>query len=377
MHFLHNEVSSEAIQGYLRQGTQIEQVWQQIDEQVAALTLGGMTPWEAYSKMGYALAFVRACRLNVVLVQKLLEGADPTNSGYVPRSLYDQAQALGELFEPYLEEAIRLLDPHYVTRQRIPLALRRVPYAGRYSAPHLLGVMAAGRETREWAAGLLAQYEVAMQAPKIPLPQPIVAHLDAMKNQLALGDFHLESSTNLIGGVRSGQQVADELCTQGDNLLWEAMESFYRVSQLVAYPGAWHPSAPGPSASRPPAQHPSGVASVTPPPDRRARTSAHVSDLLGQLGQAASSSRSVPSSPGAPDLLRELQMKTASGESNQSAPDTSTLLDQLELTAPPPAKPAAGAARVTNREPNQAQDSTEKRVADLLSDLGGEHTDQK
>lgn len=377
MHFLHNEVSSEAIQGYLRQGTQIEQVWQQIDEQVAALTLGGMAPWDVYNKMGYALAFVRACRLNVVLVQKLLEGADPTNSGYVPRSIYDQAQALGELFEPYLEEAIRLLDPHYATRQRIPLALRRVPYTGRYSASHLLGVMAAGRETREWAAGLLAQYEVAVQAPKIPLPQPVAAHLDAMKNQLALGDFHLESGTNLIGGVRNGQQVADELCVQGDNLFWEAMESFYRISQLVAYPGAWNQPAPGPSPSPPPAQHASGVAPVTPPPDRRARTSAQVSDLLGQLGQERSSGRLAPSSPGASDLLKDLQMKTASDESTRPAPDTSTLLDQLELTAPPPAKPSAGAAHVNTREPNQAQAPTEKKVADLLSDLNGEHTDQK
>src|SRR5215472_4599961 len=100
MHFLHNEVSSEAIQGYLRQGTQIEQVWQQVDEKVTELTLQGMAPWDAYSTMGYALAFVRACRLNVIAVQKLLEGADPKNSGYIPRTTYDQAQALGELFEP-------------------------------------------------------------------------------------------------------------------------------------------------------------------------------------------------------------------------------------------------------------------------------------
>src|SRR5215469_12568241 len=98
MRFLHNEVSSEAIQGYLRQGTQIEQIWQQVDEKVTELTLQGMAPWEAYSKMGYALAFVRACRLNIVLVQKLLEGADPTHSGYIPRSTFDQAQALGALF---------------------------------------------------------------------------------------------------------------------------------------------------------------------------------------------------------------------------------------------------------------------------------------
>ena len=74
MRFLHHEASSASLQGYVHQGTQLEQIWQQAEEKVTELTLQGLTPWEAYSTMGLALAFVRACRLNVVLVQKLLEG---------------------------------------------------------------------------------------------------------------------------------------------------------------------------------------------------------------------------------------------------------------------------------------------------------------
>src|SRR5579871_825490 len=222
MRFLHNEVSSEAIQGYIRQGTQIEQLWQQLDERVTDLTLQGLPPWDAYSKMGHALAFVRACRLNIVLVQKLLEGADPTHSGSIPRPTFDQAQALGELFEPFLEEAIRLLDPRYVSKYRLPFQLRRVPYEGRYAVPHLIGLLAAARETREWSAGLVAQYDVAIAAPKLPIPQPITAHLEVMKNRLALGDFHLESGANALGGIADEKQIADTVGAQGENFLWEA-----------------------------------------------------------------------------------------------------------------------------------------------------------
>jgi hypothetical protein len=364
MHFFHNDVSSEGIQGYLRQATQIEQVWQQVDEKVTDLTLQGLAPWEAHSKMGYALAFVRACRLSVVLAQKLVEGADPNHTGSIPRPIYEQVQALGELFEPYMEEALKLLNPGYAFKHRLPFELRRVPFHGKYSAAHLLGVIVAAQETREWAAGLLAQYELAIAAPKTPIPQQITAHLDAMKNQLALGNFHLESGLNLIGAIRSGQQIADAICTQGDDLLWEAMESYYLVSQLVAYPGAGSQPAPAhqravPAPPAPSTQHPTGAAPVVPPahappapaPDKRAIRAANVSDLLGQLGQARPAGTPAPA---------------------PSSSDASSLLDQLQLSTPPPAPPPSGAAPANKREPKQERPSTEKRVADLLSDINGE-----
>src|SRR2546429_226590 len=61
---IHGEVSDATIQGYLRSASQLEEIWQQIDDNVDNLMLQGMTPWDAYAKMGYALAFVRACRTN-------------------------------------------------------------------------------------------------------------------------------------------------------------------------------------------------------------------------------------------------------------------------------------------------------------------------
>ncbi len=379
MRFLHNEVSSEAIRGYVRLGTQIEQVWQQLDDKLTELTLQGMTPWDAYSTMGYALVFVRSCRLHVVLVQKLIEEADPTNSGYIPRPTYDQAHALGELFEPYLEEAIRLLDSRYVTRLRIPLQLRRVRHEGQYSSAHLLGVMAAARETREWAAGLLAQYTLAIEAPKLPIPQPITAHLEAIKNQLTLGDFHLESALHLIGDIRTGKQVAEAIGAQGEDLLWEAMEGFHQISQLVAYPGARTqpaPAAPAVPTAPPPSQPPSVFVPPAPPVNTSARASAHVSDLLGQLNQAHPAGKPTPSSSGAPDLLKDLQMSAPPGAATQPSPDASTLLQQLQQPSPPAALPADTSQGSKHRAPQESA-TTEKKVADLLSDIGGEHSSQK
>ncbi len=370
MRFLHNEVSSEAIQGYLRQGTQIEQVWQQLDEKVTELTLQGLPPWDAYSKMGHALAFVRACRLNIVLVQKLLEGADPTHSGSIPRPTFDQGLALGELFEPFLEEAIRLLDPRYVSKYRLPFQLRRVPYEGRYAVPHLIGLLAAARETREWSAGLVAQYDVAIAAPKLPIPQHITAHLEAMKNRLALGNFHLESGANVLGGITDEKQISDTVGAQGENFLWQAMESFYQVSQLVAYPGAPAQPAPAPTPSAPDVQRPSAHQPSAPSPSQRAQTSANVADLLSQLHQTRPSGRPAPSTSGARDLLRELQIHDSSAAPGQATPDAASLLDQLHLTSQP--KPPSGPSTGSHEQP-PAQPSTEQKVADLLADLGGDH----
>lgn len=371
MRFLHHEVSSEAIQGYVRQGTQIEQVWQQLDDKVTELTLQGMAPWDAYSKMGYALAFARACRLNIVVVQKLLEAADPAHSGFLPRSTYDQAKALGELFEPYLEEAIRLLDERYVSRQRLPLQLRRVRHEGPYAPAHLLGVIASGLEAREWTAGLLAQYSLAIEAPKLPIPPSITAHLEAMKNQLALGDFHLESGLHLIGVVRTGEQVPEAIAAQGEDLLWEAMEGFYQISQLLVSPGAQIKPAPARPPAVPAPQPSSGSAPAAPPVNKPARTSAHVSDLLGQLDQAHPGGKPSSSSTNAADLLKELQMNTAQGSSSRPSTDASALLDQLQ-SASPPAQLPAKTVPDSKQNTNQGSSTTEQKVADLLSDIGGD-----
>ena len=96
---VHGEVNDATIQGYLRSASQLEDVWQQIDDKVDAFILQGMAPWEAYAKMAYALAFVRACRMIVVFVQELLKAnamANPTNASYLPKVTYEQALALCE-----------------------------------------------------------------------------------------------------------------------------------------------------------------------------------------------------------------------------------------------------------------------------------------
>ncbi len=107
---VHGEVSDATIQGYLRSASQLEDVWQQIDDKVDAFILQGMAPWEAYAKMAYALAFVRACRMIVVFVQELLKAnamANPTNASYLPKVTYEQALALCEHIEPFIEEAVK------------------------------------------------------------------------------------------------------------------------------------------------------------------------------------------------------------------------------------------------------------------------------
>ncbi len=55
---IRDEVSDATIQGYLRAASQIEDIWQQIDEQLATLISQGVAPWEAYAQLRYPLAFI-------------------------------------------------------------------------------------------------------------------------------------------------------------------------------------------------------------------------------------------------------------------------------------------------------------------------------
>ncbi len=241
---IHGEVSDATIQGYLRSASQIEEVWQQIDDNVDALIAQGMPPWDAYARMGYALAFVRACRTNVVFVQELVKAATTTNSasaGYLPKVTYDQALALCEHIEPYMEEAIKAsTNPRYVpTPYTFPLQLGpHIRYANqRFPLPHLQGIIGAAQQMRDWAAGLLAKYELALDAAKTLVPQAVSTHLEEMKSELRLGDFHLRTGVDMVGQISKGH-VTDELNEKAEGFLWEAMESFFKVSQLVANPRA-------------------------------------------------------------------------------------------------------------------------------------------
>jgi hypothetical protein len=95
--------------------------------------------------------------------------------------------------------------------------------------------------------------------------------------------------------------------------------------------------------------------------------------MLGQLNQAHPASSPAPSSSGASDLLKELQMNTSPGGSRLPSSDASTLLDQLA----PPAKPSSEASHASQQQLSQEHVPSDRKVADLLADFGGERPNQE
>jgi hypothetical protein len=350
-------VNDATIQGYLRAASQIENVWQQVDDKVDELIWQGLPPWEAHSRMGYALAFVRACRMNVIFVQEFLKAetaTDTANAGYLPKVTYDQALALCEHIEPTIEEAIKASsNAHYILPpSTLPLKLGPHIASTYQSLPlsHLQGAIRAAQEMKDWTAGLLAKYELALHAAKLALPQEVSAHLEQMKNELELGDFHLRTGVDMVGQISQGR-VAEALHQKAEGFLWEAMESFYNVSQMIAMPDL-----------RPhPAQHVSGR--QNPAPARSVQTlptppEPVAIDLLNQViaepGPAQKTSALT-----SPDMLHMLNQVTTSSqtpqrESSQPLPETSGLLDQEVLT--PDAKQRAPGASLPDLTGLLAQD---------------------
>ena len=335
------------IQGYLRAASQLEDVWQQIDTKVDELLLQGLPPWEAYTRMGYALAFVRACRMNVVLVQELLKGegaANAANAGYLPRVTYDQALALCEHIEPTIEEALRAsTNSRYVLPpSTLPLKLGPHIASAYQSLPlsHVRGTMRAAQEIRDWTAGLLAKYELALQAAKVPLPQEVATHLEGMKSELELGDFHLRTGVDMAGQMSQMGQgpTAEELLKKAENFLWEAMESFYKISQLVAMPDTRPQPRP---VQRPATPVQSHVQAARPLPKPPAPPEPVAIDLLNQVIAEPAPAPKAPAPP-SPDMLSMLNQVTTSPqqrqpESSQPQPEAPGLFDQGTHT--PEAKP--------------------------------------
>lgn len=441
------EVSDATIQGYLRAASQLEDIWQQIDDNVNALIIGGMAPWDAYSKMAYALALIRACRINVVFVQELLKAnamVNPATASYLPRITYEQALALCQHIEPLIEEAIKAsTNPASIpTSYKLPFAFGpRVRPADPHLPPaHVQGFIRGAQQARDWAAGLLAQYEIALNAPKKPIPQSVATHLEQMKSELGLGDFHLRSGTDMTGQIMfagkgsesSGQPIPDELSAKAEDLLWEAVESFFKVSQLVAFPvtpvvSAQQPQPPSsgrrqaypyqqrhiipdqnaitPSYTPPPMP----VPQTPPPPD--------VYDLLNQVtstptGQTVSvpptpdisslldqvtanpepeaTAKIPPSTSPSPDLSDMFNQITASpadqemtpkvSPSPSPSPDTSDLLNQVingsETGQQIPAqttRPSQG----TRRKPPSGKAASQDNTLDLLAEISGEQQTQE
>ena len=238
---IHGEVSDANIRGYLRAASQIEDVWQQIDDRLATLISQGAAPWEAYKKLCYPLAFIRAARACQVFVKELLAAdaaAAPQTAGYLPRVTYDLADALCHQIQPGLEHAVVALnDPNYVSDVVLPLELGpRVEVEGvPCPVPHLQGMVAAAREIRDWAAGLIAQYELAVKHVDGPVPAEVTSHITSLQSRLAQADSQLRFGVDLVGQISQGE-ATPQLHEEAENSLWAAMQSFFLINQAVAMP---------------------------------------------------------------------------------------------------------------------------------------------
>ena len=385
---LHGEVSDATIQGYLRSASQLEDIWQQIDDDVDAFIAQGIAPWDAYARMGYALAYVRACRTNVVFVQELLKAdaaAEPASAGYLPKITYDQALALCEHIEPYLEEAIKAsTNSRYVpTTYALPLTLGpHIRYANQhFPLPHLQGIIGAAQQTRDWAAGLLAKYELALRAAKTPVPQPVSTHVEEMRSELGLGDFHLRTGIDMVGQISNGQ-TTDELSKKADGFLWEAMESFFKVSQLVAISGTPAPARPSRNAPGIVSHEQTYQRSAAPKlnPEIPVPPSPDVSDMLNQVITAPGAVQQVPA-PSLPDVSDILNQVITDRGGTQAvpaspSPDASDMLNQViadagmtqEVPRPPLTRGPDAVARASQPDKSTSGDN----VLDMLSEICGE-----
>lgn len=243
---IRGEVSDASIQGFLRAASQIEEVWQHIDEKRAELIAQGSNPWDAYAQLRYPLAFIRAARIYQVFVKELLladAAFEPETAGYLPPITYDQANALCSQLQPALQYTLAALnDPAYVPDIPFPLILGpRIENGGRpCPVTHLQGIIAATAEVREWAAGLMAEYQHAIQQAAVPVPTEIAAHLTALQGLLAQADSQLRFGTDYAGQVTQGE-ATPEMHMQAEDYLWDALQSFFLLNQAVAMPALLQP----------------------------------------------------------------------------------------------------------------------------------------
>lgn len=238
---MRGEVSDANVRGYLRAATQIEQIWQQTDDKVQSVIAAGTLSWEAYQQLRYALAFVRAARTYQVFVEQLLAAdaaADPGTAGFLPHVTFDQANALCHQIQPNLTAAVAALNNDQFTPEvALPQQFGpRIEAEGQpCPVPHLEGMIAAAREVREWASGLIAQYEMAVKSATTPAPAEVTDHLKTLHGQLAEADSRLQFGTDLVGQVTQ-QGATPQLHEEAEDNLWAAMETFFTLNQVVAMP---------------------------------------------------------------------------------------------------------------------------------------------
>jgi hypothetical protein len=249
--------ATNTLQGYLRASNQIEAINQQLEDAVNTAIIHGTAPWEAYTAVGFALAFVRACRCHVIVVQAIVQAPAPNTP--LPRDAYNQAIALCTVFEPYLEEAIRAQDPRYRPHGfdwPLKFGPRLQESNDHISVSLVQGLRNGAQQLQEWVNGFIAAYELAVNASPIHPPEPVGQHLEAVHREMQLGMFHFQTAVDMLGAL-SITQVAQPMLAQATDLLWEALGSFFTVSQLVAHPGALtQPQNPGhrPETEPPPQQ---------------------------------------------------------------------------------------------------------------------------
>lgn len=367
------EVSDATIRGYLRSASQLEEVWKQVDDRLDDLLMQGIAPWDAYARMAYALAFVRACRLCVVFVQELVKvgsGYGSDSSDYIPKVTYQQALALCEHFEPYLEEAIKAVtNAQYVPgAYKLPLELgpRINDRSQRVPLPHLLDIMNAAQEIRRWTDGLLAKYELAVSAATIPVPQSVSLHIEEMRGELGLGDFHLRTGISMVDQLSKGL-VAGELGEKAEDLLWEAMQSFFKVSQLLAFlprPAQPLPASPSNRQAPPAREHPV----VKKAPDRTAEIEA--SALLDQVIVSpglAPQKQAIQADDGLLEQVIANPQPISRPVPAQPEPEALDLLNQV-IGSP-------AAAHDTHSGP-QSEKGAEDQALDMLSEITGEQQEK-
>src|SRR5258706_432533 len=214
--------ATNTIQGYLRASNQIEAINQQLEDAVNTAIIHGTAPWDAYTAVGYALAFVRACRCHVIVVQAIVQA--PAQIPPLPRDAYNQAIALCAVFEPYLEEAIKAQDPRYRPRGfdwPLKFGPRLQESDDHISVSLVQGLRNGAQQLQEWVNGFIAAYELAVNASPIHPPESVGQHLEAVHREMQLGMFHFQTAVDMLGAL-STTQVAQP---QAESMLDEIAQS--------------------------------------------------------------------------------------------------------------------------------------------------------
>lgn len=363
-----NNTAANTLQGYLRASNQIEAINQQLEDAVNTAISQGTAPWDAYATLGYALAFVRACRCHVIVVQAIIQAPPPNTS--LPQDAYNQAIALCAAFEPLLEESIKAQDPRYRPGGFAwPLKFGpRLQESNDHISPQLAqGLRNGAQQLQEWVNGFIATYELAVNASPTHPPELIEQHLQAIHREMQLGMFHFQTAVDMLGAL-SITQVAQPMLLQASGLLWEALSSFFTVSQCVAYLGAL--TQPQASGHRPDTEPPPQYArplppntNVQPPKPEEAYGAQEAAAILNDLAQTPKQKQQPAQAitqPQAESVLDELANPVKNRQpAQQSASSAGDLLAELTQEQPAPPKPQG----------NQPQHDNDTN--DLLSDITG------